>query len=292
VPEKFLAVQWLKVPGGRSTPALEALCRRIASGDAAGDAARAPRARDAGGKSKPAPTPPAPAFPREEPGQKIRFWFEVGGWMVRSAAAYFRRLPRWVRVAAYVWIGFGLISRCDTTADKDSDEVTPAKVEKLQSISKEYQGTLKKNDIVRLGKEIAREFAGDAGEAAAAGSPLLAIAFTAPAADAEGAKLADSAFAMTYGMVAISHRGQVGLTKDPLPSTDLGAALERGRANHSTYVLCGNVDEAGGARVLTVRIAAVADGAVVWSKSYAAGEADATKIAADVAAHIPSLGST
>src|ERR1700733_3902126 len=33
VPEKFLLVQWLRVPGGRSTPALEALCRRIKSGE-------------------------------------------------------------------------------------------------------------------------------------------------------------------------------------------------------------------------------------------------------------------
>ncbi len=32
VPEKFLAVQWLKVPGGRPTSALESLCRRVASG--------------------------------------------------------------------------------------------------------------------------------------------------------------------------------------------------------------------------------------------------------------------
>src|SRR6202167_5711674 len=32
VPEKFLTVQWLRVPGGRPTPALEMLCRRIATG--------------------------------------------------------------------------------------------------------------------------------------------------------------------------------------------------------------------------------------------------------------------
>ena len=29
VPDKFLAVQWLRLPGGRSTPALQALCRRL-----------------------------------------------------------------------------------------------------------------------------------------------------------------------------------------------------------------------------------------------------------------------
>src|SRR5277367_1242826 len=33
VPEKFLAVQWLRLPGGQASPALEALCRRLVSGD-------------------------------------------------------------------------------------------------------------------------------------------------------------------------------------------------------------------------------------------------------------------
>src|SRR5271170_1091430 len=34
VPDKFLAVQWLRVPEGHPTAALEALCRRLVSGDA------------------------------------------------------------------------------------------------------------------------------------------------------------------------------------------------------------------------------------------------------------------
>src|SRR5262249_31722026 len=34
VPEKFLTVQWLRVPGGQTTPALEALCRRLVAGEA------------------------------------------------------------------------------------------------------------------------------------------------------------------------------------------------------------------------------------------------------------------
>jgi hypothetical protein len=32
VPEKFFTVQWLRVPGGRPTRALESLCRRLAAG--------------------------------------------------------------------------------------------------------------------------------------------------------------------------------------------------------------------------------------------------------------------
>ena len=39
VPEKFLSVHWLRVPGGRPTLALEALCRRLVSGQPAATAA-------------------------------------------------------------------------------------------------------------------------------------------------------------------------------------------------------------------------------------------------------------
>jgi TolB-like protein len=93
-------------------------------------------------------------------------------------------------------------------------------------------------------------------------------------------------------MVAISHRGQVSLTKEPLPSHELGAALERGRANHSRYVLCGTVDEINRAQVLTVKIAKVSDGSVIWSKSYPAAGADPAKIAAEVDANLPPLQAT
>jgi hypothetical protein len=69
----------------------------------------------------------------------------------------------------------------------------------------------------------------------------------------------------------------------------LGAALERARANHSIYVLCGTVETVDGAEVLTVKIAAVAGGSLVWSKSYPAAGADPAKIAADVEEKIPPL---
>jgi TolB-like protein len=118
---------------------------------------------------------------------------------------------------------------------------------------------------------------------------LLAVPFSAPAGDAAAAKLADSTFAMAYGRVSISHHGQVSLTKDPLPSRELGAALERGRASHATYVLYGTIDTVDRAQVLTVKIAAVADGSVVWSNSYPAAGADPAKIAAEIEAKIPPL---
>jgi TIR domain len=115
VPEKFLAVQWLRVPGGQPTRALEALCRRIATGNV-NDPQPARRSPGWQRKAKSAASPLMnPEFPVAEPGQRIRFWVEVVAWASRSAWVHFRRLPRWVRFVAYVWVAVAVISRCDSS---------------------------------------------------------------------------------------------------------------------------------------------------------------------------------
>jgi TolB-like protein len=76
---------------------------------------------------------------------------------------------------------------------------------------------------------------------------------------------------------------------EPLPSLDSGAAVERGRAKHSTYVLYGGIDNQSAVQRLTLKIVAVEDGSVVWSRSYPAAGLDPAKIAAEVDAKVPSL---
>jgi hypothetical protein len=290
VPEKFLAVQWLKVPGGRPTPALESLCRRVASADIKDSLPTEPRRRQPNPKPA-APPVRSPEFPREEPGQRIRFWAEVFLWACRSAWAVFKRLPRWLRIIVYLWLAIALISRCDSSRHQDTADISPAKVEKLKAISEKYTGSLNKNDIIKLGTEIAKNVSDDSDKDDGEGSPLLAIPFTAPAGDAAAQNLAESAFATAYGKISLSRHGQVSVTTEPLASRDLGAALERGRANHSAYVLWGTVDTVGEAQALTVKIAKVADGSVIWSKTYPAAGADSAKIASEVEAKIPPLAS-
>lgn len=293
VPEKFLAVQWLKVPGGRPTPALEALCRRIVSGDAAEPRAERkppPRTGNGGAAGKNgAAALVYPEFPREEPGQRIRFWAQVVGWAFRSGWILFKRQPRWIRVIAVAWLSIVLLSRGGSPRHHESADLSPAAVQKLKAISDQYRGSSMKADVPKLGMQIAREISGDAGLSATQPSPLLAIPFTAPAGDVAADKLADSTFATVYGRIAMSHHGQVGLPKEPLPSGDLAAALARGRAAHSSYVLRGTVAPQAAAQMLTVMIASVEDGTVVWSKSYPAAGADPMKIAAEVDSKVPPL---
>jgi TolB-like protein len=292
VPEKFLAVQWLRLPGGQPTAAFEALCRRLVSGQTKGPQlpkkASDQPARTSTKTLSPSPTREYPEFPKEEAGQRTRFWVHVIGWMFQSAWIFFNRFPRWVRIVVCVWLFVALLSRLDSSSDDRSD-ISPATARKLKEISEAYQGSSNKADIGKLATQIARAFSDEAGVNQTAQSPLLAIPFSAPSDDPAAQKLADSTFALVYGRVAVSHHGHVGLTNETLPSLDSAVAVERGRANHSTYVLYGAIDKQAAVQRLTVKIAVVADGSILWSQSYPAAGADPAKIAAEVDSKVPSL---
>jgi hypothetical protein len=289
VPDKFLAVQWLKVPGGQPTAALEVLCRRLVSGDAlAAPAVKPTPARlvraPAGG-----PGLSYPEFPRHEPGQRLKFWVEVVGWAFRCAWALFRRLPRWIRILLILWLAVVLMSRGCTSRHHDSHDLSPAAAQKLKSIADQYPGGSSGADYAKLAAQITEQFSDPAKRSSDARTPLLVIPFLAPASDATAKKLADSTFAQVYGRLAISHSGRVGLSKQAQPSCDLTAALEQGRTQRSSYVVCGAVDPVASPQLFTITIDTIEDGAVLWSKSYPVAGADPAKIAAEVDSKVPPL---
>ncbi|MBI4622285.1 MAG: toll/interleukin-1 receptor domain-containing protein, partial [Verrucomicrobia bacterium] len=146
VPDKFLHVQWLRVPAGQPTPALEALVRRILAGEH-----RAPRRPPApvtrpplsvtmpplpapiqppfttphpsapASPPGPAPThphapPPMPPFPpvpeQGEFAHGLKFVAEVCWWALTAAWVLFTRLPRWMRIVLTIWLVVSLFGRC------------------------------------------------------------------------------------------------------------------------------------------------------------------------------------
>jgi hypothetical protein len=132
VPEKFLTVQWLRLPGGQPTPALSALARRLVAGDHAAPARPAPAAPPrvpppltTAAPARPAPTPappahaegppPMPPFPhapeRGQRGHVLKFLAEVFWWVLTAAWLLFKRLPKWGRVLVTIWIVIALFSR-------------------------------------------------------------------------------------------------------------------------------------------------------------------------------------
>jgi len=302
VPEKFLAVQWTRAPGGQATAALEIVCRRLLSGQEAPAEASRPAAERAA-RAAPAPAGRTyPDFPREEPGQRMRFWAHVVGWLLQAAWISFMRLPRWIRWIVWAWLAIVLLSRgCSVSRDWDRDEpapatpkapsgdtISPADARKLKDIAESYRGSSNTSDVAKLGIQIAQTFASEVGkEVAAARAPVLAIPFGAPAGDPAAAKLADSTFAQVYGRIAISQHGHVGLVNEPLASPDAAAAVAQGRAREAKYVLYGAVDGRPPAQSLTVKLLSVKNGSVLWSETYPATAADPAAIAAQVEAKMP-----
>lgn len=289
VPEKFRTVQWLRVPDGQPTAALEAVCRRLVTGAPGKPSERRPSANPPSTRSPPHLPGELPAFPREEPGQKVRFWFQVIGWMLQWAWAGFKRLPKWARVLVYIWLIFVVATRgCTPSHDRSEPRVSHAQAEKLKELAASHPpGSWTPADTAQLITQIAKEVPAASGPVSSAYAPVLTIPFATASANADAQKLASSVFTQIYGRLAIARHGRVALADQPLPILDASAALAQGRAHHSTYIVYGTVDGSGPDAELTVKIMTVRDGSVSWSKSYPVADADPADIAAEVSSNVP-----
>jgi TolB-like protein len=288
VPEKFLTVQWLRLPEGRPTPALEALCRRIASGTVI----EAPPPKSSAVRMPRSAAPPArayPPFPRAEPGQRLHHWIQALGWLLSSAWIFFQRLPRWVRILLYLWAIIALLSMCRGHEHHaiPSSSLSSGDAKKLKAIADQYQGSKDPADIAKLGAQIARQFANESSEDRAAPNPILAVPFAALPGDTAAEKFADAAFAQTYEQLALSRHGHIELAKDSAVSRDPSAALQSARAHRALYVVYGAVDNKPTGAALLVSVVETGKGSVLWTQTYPIASADPTNIASEVNAEVP-----
>jgi TolB-like protein len=300
VPEKFQAVQWLKVPDGNPTQALEMMCRRLAAGVTAPPAprvslhpgGRAPMPPDeasgptTGGKPRKPDRETSPfvatPFPVYDSKQRVRFGFEALGWISRNTYALFIRLPRWVRYVIIVWIVIALVSRGNSTHEDDHD-ISPATKAKLNSLANQYKKDPTIN-IAKLGAMVASEL-GDSSQPT--GVSILALPFIAPPQDEAAVKLANSVAAQVYMRVAIARHANL-IAADAAPeSCALDALLGLGHSKNTQYVLCGRVDAAGATQALSLALIDAKKNKMVWTGAYAVGAADPDKVALDVVAHVP-----
>lgn len=292
VPEKFLSVQWTKLPGGQPTPAFEALCARLAAGQSVD--LTPPRSSVASrGENGKRPKRSYPAFPLERPGHKASFYGRVFLWLLHSGWVAFMRWPRWLRVFIYVWVVIWLMSKGCTPGGGSDDESPPKQLSStdlkaLQDITDRYQSGGSSADVGQLAESIARQFPGRVGIVPDTTRSVLAIPFSAPADDPAAVKLADAAFAQVFGRLSIAHPGKVRLTPEKLPiAAAAAAAAARGRAQSARYALIGAVDPQSNPKALTVQWVNTKDGSVTWSSSYPVTGADAAVIAEEVNAKAP-----
>ena len=119
VPDKFATVQWLHCPGGMETPALTALARRMAGGPSLPRPATLPSVSSFGFRREnqsnqlfqsDATALAYHAFPDfPNPGQHLRFVYDVAVWAACTMYAFWLRLPRALRLLALTILFFRIL---------------------------------------------------------------------------------------------------------------------------------------------------------------------------------------
>ncbi len=322
VPDKFLAVQWLRLPGGQSTPALEALCRRLLAGEHTApprpvSASTRPSHPSAARSTPPTATPPPPPPPADDHahhapppmppfphvpekfghiGHTLKFFAEVFWWALSAGWMLFKRAPKWLRIVLTVWFVLLLFSRCgrdsvelDTNKkparEKKSALVTPTGEKFIRAASEKAKTDteLTPAEIAKLGAEFARGLAdGLDPKKAAAHKSLAVVPFALGVADASAAKFADTVFTATFGQLSVVRPGSA-IVASASPAAATDAALVAHAGKLSAaHLLAARLTEAT-PRELEVRLLRAKDGAVLWSATFPLDAATAPAVAEQIA---------
>jgi hypothetical protein len=271
VPEKFLTVQWLSLPGGKPTPAVTAWGSRLLRGTAeppvvaggkalapltgpAAEPARGQRRRLAGG---PAIYPP---FPEQQPGKALQFVFHVVGWAGRCAWTWYRSLKRTWRILVSVVITLMILdSRCSSS--KPPHDLTATDKDRIQA-------------GVDFATQMVKEFGDDTHKSPA----LLVYSFVTPAGDANADRIASAVFREVYRRCRAALPNQVGMA----PSNVVDDPLKLARERDAEKMLTGEVTGSGPDQVLQVKLVDVDKGTALFTRSYPLVSADPDAVAADI----------
>lgn len=320
VPDKFLHVQWLRLPGGKPTPALDGVIRRMLAGDhhaltrAPWGTARPSSAAPMPGTPPPLATgtasaasddapPQMPPFPHPPEkggfGHTLRFLAEAFWWLLTAAWLLFKRLPKWARVIVGIWLLFSALSTCTSkrektitigdTHDADTKAAIRAAAEQLAQSAREARKNRNPADLARIGNDIARNFGpgGPGGpDGPGQGRHLVMVPFSRTASEDPDEKFGSAVFASLYGQLTLAHAREVGLARQLQADATDEAVIARAKQLGATFVLTGHVTGVGDARALAVRVLVTADGSTKWSESFLVANAEPSDVADKIADHI------
>jgi TIR domain len=291
VPDKFVAVQWLSLAGGRATPAFDAWCRRLLGGE--DPASAASKARPAVPQRGPVGiVRDYPPFPEQKPGQKLHFLFMVVGWALRTAWVWYRRLSRrWQRLILVVLI-FTLLGKACSNREHVREPSAAQKAEVRKALSEIGQkfdtastSTANQADLAKVGAQVAAAMNRELGEDSDSDPDVLAVPFTAPADDTASTRFAGTVFASSFGQLSMAEPGKVALAKSDAEASQPDP-LKLARARSADKVLFGAVSGTAGDGHLDVTLEASEDGKVLWSGRYPVKGSDPEGVAADILSHV------
>jgi hypothetical protein len=265
VPEKFLTVQWLRCPGGRETPQLLALARKLAAEHSAPVAAlppvtAPPPKTDRLSRKAKAPPPPFPEFPAfPAPGHRVRFVYDVVVWSGRMIYSLWPHLPRWLRLLAMVIIVMRVIGLIFRDGRPDNDSAKHVVAQKLgQAFSQPDEN----------GGEIAQKILAATGAALdtfQGGRPLALVAFTTTDSTLQAPAVRVLA-ALREQLAKAGHEQQTSIGVVPLPvGFDDANALARAAALKSHWLVAGTArSEADEKFSIELKLYDATAGKMVW----------------------------
>lgn len=304
VPEKFLSVQWLRVPGGVANQGLRSLAARLASGEhlAAPPVAPPPLTQvkrpAAQPVTAPAPalaagTPPhppevaagLPPFPERSGNRNdgFRYVVHVVVWLCQSAAILFKRLPKWARVLIILWFVFSLFAKgCHSDSD-DSEPKSAAKTHvkspeekeaeaqslrdaasKLDKLATDPDSAGIKSSFAKVGAEIARAVSDEVDDGASWSGKVELVPFTADPADTKASTAADEVFARVFSLLSRANPKQVRVQPASGPAGDLAALRAAAAKAGDSFIVVGS----GTADTVSVRLLGTESAEPLWTRSF------------------------
>ncbi|MDI1319563.1 MAG: toll/interleukin-1 receptor domain-containing protein [bacterium] len=312
VPEKFLTVQWLRVPGGQPTPALEAVAARIATGDHSvpppldrPPPVNRPRVATTApfGKPEADGPPPMPPFPHlgdnHNLGHRVKFFAEVIWWALAAGWLLFKRAPRWLRIIITIWFviwGFS-VAQCNRSQPTPAGPPKVSASDKAEA-RKALRATAEKfaqfgnkpgekpGDKPGALAEIARSIAAELKDADNSDKKIVVVPFNLGVTNEADAKFLGDVFTPLYGRLAVAHPGETGLsTKLPPPLTD-EALIALGQKLDAGYVLGAHLTTENGASTLILLLVKVEDASIAWTARYPVAASDPTTVAEQIATSV------
>ena len=295
VPEKFFSVQWLRVPGGKSTAALTELAEKLGRGDAvaippspAGPVPTTDRSRrkTRTPEQGPPPFPNFPAFP--EPGHRVRFCYNLVLWGGHMLLSLWGHLPKFFRIVAAIFIIFNLITWAfrESKASRQAEEekATPTEINPHDVIIAGHTLTPGEKTAVSGAIESAL---GAAAEVLQSGRPLAVIKFSGEG--DRGETLADDVFKRFLKFLKAEDNLEASASPIRLKAdaTD-SEIIDRGQRLKSQFVLSGFTRAATADHPLsfTAKLYDVKLAKLIWTESYDSPPADGMTIAQRLAIEV------
>ncbi|MFI5335890.1 MAG: toll/interleukin-1 receptor domain-containing protein [Opitutales bacterium] len=287
VPEKFLSVQWQRIPGGRPGPALTALAARLLRGETTPLARTPPRSagsRPAASVSAEGP-PPMPPFPEKATdGHQLHFYAQVLWWVITAGWLIFKRFPRWVRFILVLMLLTSLF-KCSPSKDESEDNSAPkhppktlspasqeaikqAAIAARQKLGKDGADKASVSELVRAGAQIADTIATELDKEKLVPGQIGIVEFGSGF-KGTSREAVEATCTALFGQLAIARPDLIKPLEAALAGgTDHDLLAAAAKAGDSYVVVTGR-ELTDGEEFLTVRLIQTTDGAVPWSGRYA-----------------------